>query len=106
MNKSKLIFVSVFCILVAVISNSCTKTVGKPPVAVSGCDTITFAKHIKPLIDTYCISCHGTTPSPGAPPFTTYAEVKIYVDNGQFHSTIFDGIPELMPQGGPPLPQD
>ena len=77
------------------------KTLSEP------CDTVTYTKYIKPLIDTYCISCHGTSPNPGAPLLTTYAYVKTVADNGTLKKTTLDPspTPELMPVGGPPLSQ-
>ncbi len=106
MNKNKLLLIFSSCIAAVAIISSCAKDEGKiPVVTVSACDTITYTKHIKPIIDSSCISCHGTTPLPGAPPMTNYAEVKAVGDNGKFKATVFDAKPELMPQGGDPLPQ-
>lgn len=75
-----------------------------PSITPAACDTITYTKHIKPIIETWCISCHGTTPSPGAPMLVTYEQVK---NNAQkIKNTVFDSNPESMPQGGDPLEQD
>ena len=101
---------AVCCLLIT----ACVKDIGKLPPSVvnngtgtsNGCDTVTYTKHIRPLLDNYCVSCHGTTPVAGAFPLMSYSDIKTYADNGQLKSTVFDAQPELMPQGGPPLPQD
>lgn len=102
-------FFPVLCSFFLIFS-ACTKDVGKLPVssvAPSGCDTVTYTKHIKPLMDASCNlgGCHGIPLGSGAPPFSNYAQVKQYADNGEIKSTVFDSQPELMPQNGPPLPQ-
>lgn len=86
---------------------TCTKDVGKLPssnnATPSACDTVTYTKHIKPIIDAHCISCHGTSPLPGAPMLTTYSQAS---NNAQrIKNTVVDGIPERMPQNGSPLLQ-
>lgn len=107
MNKNILIFAFFSFILFAVIITGCVKDVGKlPAAAATGCDTVTYTKHIKPIIDASCISCHGNPLSGGATVFlTNYAQVKAAGDNGTFKSTVFDAKPDLMPYGGSPLPQ-
>jgi len=112
MNKRKLItasslFVSLFALLL-----SCDKKVGKlptsttPPPVVGACDTITYVKHIKPIIDASCISCHGNPLSGGATVFlTNYAEVKASADNGTLKADVVDGTGVSMPYGTAPLPQ-
>jgi hypothetical protein len=109
MNKTTLIStLSFICVFSIIIISSCVKDVGKIPVtavAVSACDTITYTKHIKPIIDSSCISCHGPTPLPGAPLLTNYAEVSANADKIRATALDPNPVPELMPQGGPPLPQ-
>lgn len=41
----------------------------------------TFAKTIKPIIDTYCVGCHQTKAAQGSVLLDSYAFVKNYVDN-------------------------
>ncbi len=70
------------------------KTVVTQPGA---CDTITYTKHIQPIMTTYCqgSSCHSANQSPRVP-LTTYTEVSLHassIDNHVF--TIQD-----MPMGG------
>ncbi len=93
---------------------SCTKDEGKKPQTlvtttttgggVSACDTVTYTKHIKQIMEDYaCVSCHQVSLSKGAPPLDTYAQVSAV--SAKIKATVFDGTPELMPQGGDPLPQ-
>lgn len=70
------------------------KTVVTQPGA---CDTITYTKHIQPLMNNYCAysGCHSTNNAPRVP-LTTYSEVSLQaasIDNHVF--TIGD-----MPMGG------
>jgi len=108
MNKNILSLTLTIGLITTLFIASCTKDEGKLPVtaaAPSACDTITYTKHIKPIIENTCISCHGTPPNPGAPLLTTYTEVKN--NSSKIRKTVLDAnpAPELMPQGGPPLPQ-
>ena len=42
---------------------------------------ITYVGNVKAIIDSRCISCHGTTPTQNAPmSLVTYTQVKSYVD--------------------------
>lgn len=43
--------------------------------------TPTFAKSIKPIIDTYCVGCHQTKSAKGSVILDSYAFIKNYVDN-------------------------
>lgn len=106
--KKKIFTLAFFGILFTTLFIACAKDQGKLPVtaaAGSACDTITYTKHIKPLIDNTCLSCHGTQPNPGAPVLVTYAQVV--ANASKIKATTLDAnpVPELMPQGGPPLKQ-
>ena len=94
MNKNRLSLILTTGLLVTLFIVSCTKDVGKLPVTaatVSACDTITYTKHIKPIIDGTCISCHGTPPNPGAPLLTNYNEVK--TNAAKIKATVLDANP-------------
>lgn len=68
----------------------------------------TYLTKVKTIIDNNCISCHGATPTNGAPnSLTTYAEVKDAVLNSGLIDRISrtNGAPGLMPLGGPRMPQ-
>ena len=87
---------------------SCTKEVGKipppAPVPVGFCDTITFAKHIDPLIQTKCIACHGSQPSGNSVQLTSYGQVKAVSDDGRLYGVIIEGPSgghQWMPLGAP-----
>ena len=69
---------------------------------------VTYADHVKPIIDSNCINCHSTTPSNGASiSLTTYAEVKTAILNYNLISKINGNGPgSLMPYGGQKLPQN
>jgi uncharacterized membrane protein len=93
---------------------SCDKKVAKlaVPVSTSGlCDTITYNKQIKKLIDQNCgslanngIGCHsGSSPSGGVS-LTDYAQVKDRADAGRIKIRVFDL--GTMPQSPEVMTQD
>ncbi len=95
-------------VLIGVIS--CTKDIGPDP-ALSrtiNCDTISFTKHIKPIIEANCIGCH--TPNGGGNgDFTTdmYPVLKQKADNGSLLGRAVDlTITPTMPYGMNPLPEN
>lgn len=67
---------------------------------------VTYVDDIKSIIDSRCTSCHGTTPTNGAPPgssFTTYTQVK---NNVVKIINRINGTPSIMPPtGNSPLTQ-
>jgi cytochrome c5 len=86
---------------------ACDKKVGKLPVvttvvSVNACDTITYTKHIKPIFDQKCISCH--TANNSGPDMSTYDLLKSRALDGKLKARAIDGNPSIMPQGGPKLP--
>lgn len=105
----KLLNISVVAISLITLA-ACTKDVGPNPdlvVKPTGCDTVTFAKHIKPIIDSKCVSCHINGTSSGAPgDFTIFNDLQSKALNGSIKARVIDQLPSVMPQGGPPLPQD
>lgn len=67
-----------------------------------------YSVNVKPIIDNNCISCHGATPSNGAPmSLVTYAQVKDAVQNRGLLDRISrtQGAPGMMPFLGTRLPQ-
>jgi|SRR6218665_12088 len=106
MKKIKLLVFSVFCaILQLSCSNESTSDlIGDPPI-----DAITYENSVKSIMDNNCISCHGTTPTNGAPmSLTTYANVKDAVLNRSLLDRISrnQGASGMMPLGSTRLPQD
>lgn len=71
-------------------------------------ENVTFTNDIKSTIDNNCISCHGTTPTSGAPmSLTTYENVRDAVLQRGLIDRISreNGEAGLMPENGPRLPQ-
>lgn len=69
---------------------------------------VTYNKNVKAIIDANCISCHGVTPTNGAPmSLVTYSQVKEAIINRGLVDRISrqNGESGLMPQGGSKLPQ-
>lgn len=90
--------------------NSCTKDVGPDPALlpkVFTCDSVKFGSTIKPIIDASCATpgCHVPGGS-GPGDFTTFADISLKVQTGSFKSYVIDGVPSIMPKGGPRLPDD
>lgn len=102
--KLKLIALFSCCLLTGIVLTNCTKDEGKAPVVtpppVELCDTITYTKHIKKLMDDYCVSCHKNSADVGGVGLTTYAEVKDRTQAGRMKARVIDGVPTFMPQGG------
>ncbi|MBC7846122.1 MAG: hypothetical protein H7Y10_06495 [Flavobacterium sp.] len=70
--------------------------------------SVTYNNSIKSIIDNNCISCHGNTPSGGAPmSLTTYQNVKDAVLTRGLIDRISraQGTAGMMPLGGTKLPQ-
>jgi len=71
-------------------------------------DNVTYAEHVKPIIDNNCIRCHNQPPVNGAPmPLTTYEFAADAITHRPLVEKISkpNGAPGLMPFGGPRLPQ-
>lgn len=110
MNKRKLLASTILVITLGLFLSNCDKKVGKlegntPPPAVGFCDTITFAKHIKPIINANCAipSCH-VSGGAGNGDLTTYSGLLVKVNNGSFKNRVFDSPNNPMPTSGK-LPQ-
>lgn len=105
MMKRIFIILSIFLLVL----NSCTNAseddlIDTQPLP----EKVTYAAHVKPIIDNNCIRCHNNPPVNGATiPLLTYQEVKSTVQNNNLISKINgDGPGSLMPLGGPKLPQN
>ncbi len=97
--------------LLAVLFLACTNKKGKvtpstnkPSAGSSACDTVTYAKHVLPIINASCAfsGCHVA----GFPlgDFTSYAGVKIKVDEGKIRQKVL--LDKSMPKTPtPPLTQ-
>jgi len=64
--------------------------------------SITYSKDVKSIIDANCISCHQSGRSAAFRPLTTFAQVKVAVENAGLLNRIQlqSGQQGLMPQGG------
>lgn len=76
---------------------------------ISQCDTsvYTYSAAVKPILDSYCLSCHANNVAPsfgGNIKLGTYADVKVAADNGKLLGSIShqNGI-SAMPQGSAKL---
>lgn len=70
---------------------------------------VTYNQDVASIINSNCTSCHGATPTNGAPmSLTTYEQVKEAVQNRGLLDRISrdQGAPGMMPNGGTRLPQN
>lgn len=84
---------------------ACTKDVGPNPdlvVKPTGCDTITFTKHIKPIITNYCAKsgCHVTGAQ--SPDFSNDLTLQSQAQAGRIKARLIDQ--NDMPPAGNPSP--
>lgn len=103
MKKAKYLIFSVLLINISC-SNHSEDDLTDPVVL----NTTKYLQNIKPIIDNNCISCHGATPSNGAPmSLVTYAQVKDAIQNRGLLDRISraQGSPGMMPFQGTRLPQ-
>lgn len=71
-------------------------------------DAVRYATNVRPIIENNCYTCHGPTPIMGAPmSLTSYALLRQAVEERGLIGRISlpDGHADLMPLGGPRLPQ-
>ena len=104
MNKLKklLLLVIVFTI------SGCTNDSDSDLLNTSENENITYTEVIKPLMDQKCNSCHGSTPTNGAPmSLNTFETVKEAVLNRGLieRISLVEGQSGFMPLGGSKLPQ-
>ncbi|NJM80871.1 MAG: hypothetical protein HC854_16935 [Flavobacterium sp.] len=103
--KNRLILFLIPCLLII---TSCTNDSESDLIDAPKTETITYTNFVKTVINNNCISCHGATPSNGAPmSLNTYTTVKNSVLNTGLLDRISrsQGDSELMPLGGSRLPQ-
>ena len=78
---------AVLVIAALLVASSCLKEKAKVTVQVTvppvgACDTITYTKHIKPIIDNNCATAGCHVAGAQFPPLTAYADVKDIATNG------------------------
>lgn len=49
---------------------------------------ISYVKHLKPVIDTYCVGCHKANDASGNVLLDSYASVKLVATNGRLYGSI------------------
>jgi hypothetical protein len=107
MFKQKVVPISlivIFMITVGCFNDSEDKLYGQ-----NTCDTtsMSYSQDIVPIIDAYCITCHNQSNAGsigGNVILEDYTNLKIYVDNGDFLSSVLhDGNASPMPKGGSKL---
>jgi mono/diheme cytochrome c family protein len=104
MNFIKTSFAFTFLVMLLSCENNSPADLEDSTVA----DVVTYKNTVKAIIDTNCISCHGTVPTNGAPmSLATYADVKASVLNLGTIDRIMrqSGDPLKMPLGPTRLPQ-
>ena len=105
MPKKLTIIILFFCLILVMFSTSRCYYDSKEylyPQINNVCDTtnVTFLKSVKPILDSYCVTCHSSSFSSKGVILDNYADVKIQATNGQLVSTIKLGVPNPMPQTG------
>ncbi|MFI0428044.1 hypothetical protein [Mariniflexile sp. HMF6888] len=81
MNFKKLIYLPVISLLMVNCSSDSTDDLSPNPDPNPDPTTVTYNDHIKSIITNNCTSCHGSTPTNGAPmSLTTYSQVKSAVE--------------------------
>nr|WP_294860172.1 cytochrome c [uncultured Fluviicola sp.] len=91
---------SSIAILTLFLPSACTKAKVPASFGDTSCpDTISFSQQIGPIIDANCVSCHGNGAGT-APTLSNHAEISA---NADAILNSLQGIPQLMPQGGPAL---
>lgn len=104
MNKHQFFIAAGLFVMLTAFITGCAKDQGKLPASTqtpapspSACDTVTYNKHIKPIIDANCAlsGCHAGTTS--NPQLTSYALVKDRADAGRIKARVIDANPSQMP---------
>ncbi|WP_343631071.1 cytochrome c [Fluviicola sp.] len=103
MKKTVSIFLAFgsMAVLALFLPSACTKAKAPVPLPEVTCSsTISFSAQIAPMIDANCASCHGAGAGT-SPTLSNHAEISA---NAEAMIQAMRGTPELMPQGGPALP--
>lgn len=100
MTKTLRIFSSCCAFLLVLFLTACLKDKAQPTPVIpplTGCDTVTFSKYIKPIVDTKCAisGCHVGTA--GIPDYRTYAGFKDRAEAGRVKIRAIDANATPMP---------
>lgn len=99
----KLVLPLVFFILSGCYYDSKEALFGKPGTGVCDNSVTKFSTQIKPILSSYCLTCHSNTNASGSGAgikLENYADVKSYVDNGKLVGSIEHTSSFPMPKGG------
>lgn len=69
------------------------------PTATDPCDTITYEKHIRPIVTKICLSCHGDTKPSSGYSLNSYNQLKEKGSTGKLEARVVKGTGGFMPQG-------
>ncbi|PBQ33471.1 hypothetical protein CNR22_17370 [Sphingobacteriaceae bacterium] len=104
MKKKLFILGATAVAFTALVLASCAKDMGKlpepAPAGTLSCDTITYTKHIKAIVDANCAipGCHDGSNS--NPLMSTYEQVKDRAEAGRIQARVIDQQPSSMPPLG------
>ena len=105
--KKKQYYLSILAIPFVLLT-SCSNDSEADLIESQNLNTVTYTNFAKSIIDNNCLSCHGATPSNGAPmSLNSYSLVKDAVINRGLLDRIsrVQGASGMMPNGGTRLPQ-
>ena len=105
--KKKQYYLSILAIPFVLLT-SCSNDSEADLIESQNLNTVTYTNFAKSIIDNNCLSCHGATPSNGAPmSLNSYSLVKDAVINRGLLDRISrtQGASGMMPSGGTRLPQ-
>jgi hypothetical protein len=102
-NSIQALYLGAVTIVSLTMFMDCTKDVGTmPPPPLVKCDSISYQKDMKKLVDENCVRCHNDQLPNGTYDFTKYDELKKASDAGQLYNAIFVATPpSKMPQDSP-----
>ena len=103
--KNKLVYSYLFWLLlvVPVTYYSCVKEVAPlQRSVVSNCDSVKYSVDIMPIIQTECVStgCHSAGGGSSGYDLSSYALLKLKVDDSTFTRRVLQGVGGWMPLGG------
>lgn len=111
MNTKLIFYVAVVGTTLLASFSACTKDIGKKPEPavvvdttkntsqVNACDTITYTKHIKPIVTKICLACHGDTKPFAGFSLNSYDLLRAKGEAGKLKARVINGQPSFMPQG-------
>jgi hypothetical protein len=115
MNKKITLFAIVLVIsaVLPLFFQGCTKETGKSPKApdpvvpasptntttVDPCDSVSYLKHVRPIVTKICLSCHGDVQPSSGYSLNSYDQLKAKGLSGRLAARVVRGEGGFMPQG-------